>query len=336
MLEVLNKYQSDGLLYSQTHPTLPLTIWNYTQKVQYDAHWDEVTLQCRGLVVDDMGTIVARPFKKFFNIEENRHTATNEFEIYEKMDGSLGIMFYYWGEWVFASRGSFTSEQALKFKEIFTSKYMTSHLTVTNTYMFEIIYPENRIVVNYGEMEDVIMLGEIHTESGEELGMDYWQDSIFNIVKKYDFKDYNEIQKLNWDNKEGFIVKFSNGDRCKIKFADYVKLHRVLTNCSSYDIWENLKTFGKLPEEMLKDVPDEFYTTIKEYEMGLVSKFIEIRDDAISECARIAVRVNDGDRKSFAELAKKYQYPGLLFSLLDGKDINQSIWDIIKPEYKKI
>jgi hypothetical protein len=41
--------------------------------------------------------VIAKPFPKFFNYEE--HTADeipNElFDVYEKMDGSLGICFYY-------------------------------------------------------------------------------------------------------------------------------------------------------------------------------------------------------------------------------------------------
>ncbi len=74
MLPKLNKYHNDGLLYKQTHPTLPLTIWNYTPAVQYGEKWDEVTLQCRGLVTGTEGDVVARPFKKFFNLEENKHT----------------------------------------------------------------------------------------------------------------------------------------------------------------------------------------------------------------------------------------------------------------------
>ena len=86
-LETLNRYHEDGLLYKQTHPTLPLTIWNYAEKVQYEDQWNAVTIACRGLVTDDSGVIVARPFKKFFNIEENKHTPTDKFDVYEKMDG---------------------------------------------------------------------------------------------------------------------------------------------------------------------------------------------------------------------------------------------------------
>ena len=97
MLEKLNNYYEDGLLYKQVHPSLPLTIWNYTETVQFEGKWDEITLMCRGLVTDDKGNIIARPFKKFFSIEEGKYTPTENFEVFEKMDGSLGILFNYEG-----------------------------------------------------------------------------------------------------------------------------------------------------------------------------------------------------------------------------------------------
>jgi RNA ligase len=139
MLEKLNEYFEKGLVYKQVHPTLPLTIWNYTEKVQYEGLWDEITLQTRGLVTDDEGNIIARPFKKFFNIEEGKHTPTEKFEVWEKMDGSLGIVFWYQGQWVVATRGSFTSDQAIKAKELL-KKYNTDIMFRHLTYCFEIIY----------------------------------------------------------------------------------------------------------------------------------------------------------------------------------------------------
>jgi RNA ligase len=139
MLEKLNKYYEDGLLYKQVHPTLPLTIWNYTPKVQYESKWDDVTLMCRGLITNDGGNIVARPWRKFFNMEEGKHTPTTDFEVFEKVDGSCIILFYYNHEWIFASRGSFTSEQSVKAKEL-SSKYPLHSLDKQKTYIFEIIY----------------------------------------------------------------------------------------------------------------------------------------------------------------------------------------------------
>lgn len=333
-LEILNQYQSQGLLYQQVHPTLPLSIWNYSEKVQYDSLWDDITLSCRGLVTDDKGNVVARPFRKFFNIEEGKHTPTEQFQVFEKMDGSLGILFFYGDEWVFASRGSFTSDQALKFKEIFTKKYKTSHLYTPNTYLFEIIYPENRIVVDYGNIEDVVMLGEINTESGEELDLDHYTNSIFNVVKEYNgIKDYSSLKSLVDNNAEGFVVRFSNGDRMKIKGEEYLRLHRIMTNLSTTSVWEILSTNGKI-DEFIKDVPDEFFKKIQDFAFDLSLRYYNLMKE-YTECFEI-IKNKTEDRKSFAEESKRYPHPSLLFGLLDGKDISPMIWKMIKPEFKKL
>ena len=60
MKEILKKYEEDGLLYRQFHQTLDLDIWNYSEKVQYEGLWDDITLMCRGLVTNSEGDIVAR------------------------------------------------------------------------------------------------------------------------------------------------------------------------------------------------------------------------------------------------------------------------------------
>ena len=107
-------------------------------------------MDCRGLVLDSDGNVVAKPFKKFFNLEElTPGQIPNEpFEVFEKMDGSLGILFNYKGEWILATKGSFISEQAVKGMQIL-KKYKYERLLEGYTYLFEIIYSENRIVCQY-------------------------------------------------------------------------------------------------------------------------------------------------------------------------------------------
>src|SRR3954464_13725590 len=56
-----------GYVRVQTHPTLPLQIFNYTEKKQYEQAGGPVTMGCRGLIVDLAGRVLARPFAKFFN-----------------------------------------------------------------------------------------------------------------------------------------------------------------------------------------------------------------------------------------------------------------------------
>jgi RNA ligase len=313
-----------------------LTIWNYSEKVQYEGLWDEVTLMCRGLVTDDEGNIVARPFRKFFNMEEKRHTPTQEFEVYEKMDGSLGILFNYNGEWILATRGSFASDQAIRGMEIL-QKYKYKYLHTDTTYLFEIIYPENRIVCKY-EYEDLVMLGSIHTTSGTEccIYSEGYEGLGFPLVYRYDgVKDYRQLKDMISDNAEGFIVKFSNGDRMKIKGEEYLRLHRVMTNVSTTAVWEILSTGGSMTE-VLKDVPDEFFDKVDEVVKDLCTRFENIKKDYMSYFMDITNRVVSTDRRAFAEEAKRYNHPSLLFGILDGKNISFAIWKIIKPEFKKL
>jgi len=347
MLEKLNEYFEKGLVYKQVHPTLPLTIWNYTEKVQYEGLWDEITLQTRGLVTDDEGNVVARPFKKFFNIEEKKFTATEEFEVYEKMDGSLGILFFYEGKWIVATRGSFTSDQAVKAQEILKSKYIVESIPKGYTTLFEIIFPENRIVVDYGDEESLVVLGMTSRMSGKE--MDY--DSLLNVhnesgmsvVKKYDgINDYKQLKEMVKNDQEGFVVKFSNGDRVKVKGVEYLRLHKIMANLSTTAVWEVLSNGGDM-ENLLKDVPDEFYKKIKTYVQDLKYGFFQISERAGKlhdgfRYGKYGDRDSEPTKKEFAEFVfnqDKVLQP-VMFSMWDGKPYDHIIWRIIKPAFKKL
>lgn len=333
-LTTLHKYYEMGWLIKQTHPTLPLTIWNYSQQTQYEGMWDEITLVCRGLVTDDKGTVVARPFKKFFNIEEEKHSPTKEFEVYENMDGSLGILFNYNKEWIWATRGSFTSEQAIKAKEIFEKEHSYDDLNDRYTYLFEIIYPENRIVVNYGKEEKLVLLGKINTTSGQEVGITKYELKNINIVNKYyNVNDCTKLKKAILPGNKGFVVKFSNGDRCKIKGEEYIRLHRVMTNLSTISIWEALRNDEDI-YELLKDVPDEFFDKIDEYVEELKSKFELIEERALARFATLQIYTEE--RSEFAKYAKLSPLEPILFKMLDNRDYSNTIWKMIKPEYRKL
>ena len=343
MLPKLNKYHNDGLLYKQTHPTLPLTIWNYTPAVQYGEKWDDVTLLCRGLVTGTEGNVVARPFKKFFNLEENKHTPTSDFEVFDKMDGSLGIMFKYNGEMVCATRGSFTSDQS-KWMTEFAQKYNYQDIIVEGfTYLFEIIYPENRIVVNYDGQEKLVLLGIINTETGEELTYDELFLG-FDVVKKYDgVRDYSELKGKVEQNSEGFVVRFSNGDRMKIKGEEYLRLHKIMTNVSTTGVWELLSNGGDI-NEFLKDVPDEFYKKVKDYSDLLKYGFYRVSEDCgkshhYFRYGKYSDREIEPTKKQFAEHVMNHGHPpyrAVMFAMWDGKPYDKLIWNVLKPEWKKL
>ena len=394
MLEILEKYHKDGLLHKQTHPTLDLTIWNYSPKVQYERLWDDITLQCRGLVTNSKGVIVARPFKKFFNYEEHKpeDIPNEDYVVYEKMDGSLGILFYYeeeltderryniWfnnnyetgmerffnpndlpdfdnpyyeptpkkkGEWILSTRGSFTSPQAIKGKEIL-DRHDISALRKDNTYLFEIIYPENRIVVDYKGEEKLVVIGAIHTDTSEEVpdsSLFWLQDSGFEIVTTYKTwgETYDLLKEEISKDREGYVIKFKNGFRMKIKGDEYVRLHKILTNISNRDIWEYLKD-NKSFDELLEKVPDEFNDWVKTTIRDLKYACFQLRETAgkLHDGFRYG-KFNDRDpepsKKEFAEFVMKQQevLHAIMFAMWNGNNekVDDIIWKIVKPTYSK-
>lgn len=345
LLTVLNDYKERGLVYNQIHPTLPLTIWNYTPETQYGEHWDEITLACRGLVTDDKGDIVAKGFSKFFNMEEEKHVATNDFEIFEKLDGSLILVFWYAGQMIVASRGSFTSDYAMEAKRLLDEKYPSfkAFAYPNTTYCFELIGFE-QVVVSYPE-SDLVLTGRFEKDFDDvwnEINM-YSSESLYlskvKLVKRFDGLDWANVKQLNWANSEGFVVRFSNGQRMKIKFEDYIKLHRSMTNLSTRGIWEALVA-GEPVSSILGDVPDEFYGKVHEYETMLKNQYEKL--ESINSVLFIGLSSKGYSRKEFAARVYELTHPELpanasvLFCMLDGKDYSKHIWKMIEPEFQKL
>lgn len=326
----LKQLIADKFIVVQKHPTADLYIYNYSEKAQYDNVWNEWTMQCRGLIMDGDYNIVARPFEKFFNLEQHVDTKlpNTNFEVYEKMDGSLGILYWLDGEPFIATRGSFQSEQSIKATEMLKTIYADTiqKLDKSKTYLFEIIYPQNRIVVNYGQEEKLVLLAVIDIETGRDVPL---EDIGFPIVKRYDgIKDIHDLKVLEETNREGFVVKFANDFRIKLKFDEYKRLHRIMTKVSSKTIWEHLKA-GKAFDEMLQVVPDEFYDWVKKTKAEYLQAFADIEAVARSEFKVLE------DRKTTAAYFKTCTYPHVLFKMLDGRSYDAVIWQLLKPKFEK-
>lgn len=339
IIDKLEKYYTGNWLIKQKHPTLPLTIWNYSQATQYEGQWDDITLMARGLVTcDQTGKIVARPFKKFFNLEENKHRPTDNFEVYEKMDGSLIVLFYAYNQWIVASRGSFTSDQAVAARNI-VKQFDLSKLSQDTTYLFEFTSPYNRIVIDYGKDEKLTLLGGIKTDYGYETSYPNLKIVANNLgcdlVKQYtDVTDYRSLKQIIKDDQEGFVIKFSNGQRIKIKGDEYIKLHRLMTQVSNRDIWQALAD-GKDLQKIYEEVPDEFYGKIKEFESLYKLEFKRIKFDYNLIFQNIMNELeSDHTKKDFALQAIKHKYSGILFSMYNQNKeaVNTQIWQIVRPD----
>jgi len=334
-IKLFNRYKKERWLVSQKHPTKDLIIWNYSQSTQYEQKWDKHTLMCRGLVTDFEGNVISKGFSKFFNYSEGRTNIPAEVHSItasEKLDGSYIGVFHYDGEWIVNSKGSFDSPQSNWAKEILDNKDVYKYLIKDLTYCFELIHPENRIVVDYGGKKDLVLLAAFNM--GKEVGISRYS-GIFDIAEYaiYDYFSPEDITKLDVGNQEGFVIKFGNGERCKIKFEEYIRLHSIVTNATSYDIWKTLK-LGEGFEEILELVPDEFYDWVKQTKMNIEKDFYKLLSDIYQEysdkgCDKLR------SEKEFAKLAKECTYTHQLYSLRQGKSIHKWAWDKVKPEFKK-
>jgi RNA ligase len=353
-INILNQYIDKGWVVKTNHPTLPIALFNYSRNTQYENNWDEITLSCRGLILDNEGNVVAGGMSKFFNYEEvTKEIPFKDDYVYvqEKMDGSLGILFYYNNEWHLATKGSFKSVQSVKGLEMIKLKYDLKLFHNEMTYIVEILYDENRIVVKYPE-EKVVFLSVF--SNGMELqwgtaksifhSSGIYESDVVKTEQYFSFGEdlYKSLKEKNEDNKEGFVLRFFPSNfRMKIKFEDYVRLHRILTEFSNVDIWEYLKE-GKDINELLNRVPDEFDKWVKSTIRDLRYFYFQYNERAGKLFDhKMYGKYNDlepeTNKKKYAEWVMKQEEPlrPILFKMFNKKDYSKYIWKMIKPEYSK-
>ncbi|MFE7836088.1 RNA ligase [Streptomyces sp. NPDC057474] len=368
-----------GHVTRKAHPELPISILTYTRTCQYERVWNRVTTRCRGLVADDAtGEIVALPLPKFFNVGEHESgqpyapsLPDEPFEVYDKVDGSLAVIFHYAGRWRVASKGSFVSVQATWAQRLLDGKD-TSGLVPGVTYLAEILYPENRIVVDYGDRRDVVLLAAF-AKDGTEVALAEaaigWR-GIGSVVTVRPAVPLAELLAMTEGNRlpgglaatgtdaEGFVLRFASGVRAKAKFAEYVRLHKVLTGVTERDIWRGhgIQRFAGLPakqvaqalncsaedidasggrplDALLEQVPDEFDAWVRGVVAG-IEKQVDDRERAIDEAFRSLAPLA-GDRGAFARAVRELPDPAVrpaMFLRLDGRPTELVTYRSTRPE----
>ncbi len=336
--DLIKPYIEKKLVNEQRHPeNEDVAIFNYSQVCQFSQAWDEVTRQCRGLIMNvKTGEILAKPFPKFFNYGEHVSKGwaipTGKFEVQEKLDGSLGILYALNGKSFIATRGSFTSDQAQWatkwFREAMESD--TGDVVVkSQTALFEIIYPQNRIVVNYN-FSGLVHLATIDKANGRAIDVDHWP-TPFRVAARVDCEDINTLEKMDTPNSEGFVIFYPEENvRMKVKFPEYVRLHKLVTGLSEKAVWEHLRD-GKEIKQLVENVPDEFFKWVSEVAGRLINDYETI---AVA-CERIFEKVKDlPTRKEQATAIAQFdeKYHGIVFAILDKKPQAVSgIWKQLRP-----
>lgn len=339
-LEDLEGLLSKKLITCRAHGDLPLSIYNYTASAQAlpIAEWPEALKDCRGLILDLDGEVVGRPFRKFWNYEQVLDQIPGDlpFTVWEKLDGSLGIVCNYHGNRVVATRGSFESEQA-KWAQRWLDDNLRYWVPIEGlTYLFEIIYPENRIVVDYKGYAGLKLLAVMEADGTESIATQM-ADKNFDRALSFGPAQVQIVQDSICvrDNpgQEGYVLRWSNGFRAKVKFEEYKRLHRLITQVSTRTIWEMLRAGNRLTidAELMLRVPEQFQQWVANTVKGLETDFQTYQDQAYL-C--FVSRPQTNSRAEYAAWVKSQPGNfGLLFALYDNKKIDDMIWRLVEPKW---
>lgn len=329
-----------------------VTLYKYTQECQFEGRWNDVNRECRGIIMGPDGTIYARPFSKFFNINELPETNPARLpwgsgvEVFEKLDGSCGVLYAhpYYGIRL-ATPGSMESDQAQYATKMFRgerpesvgTKYVSLYRALPKdcSAIFEIIYPANRIVCDYGKREELVLLG-IREFGGKE----WHQQRVDRIAAEHDIarpRRFNIDLRTDIpfaDNEEGYVALFGNGMRVKVKSPDYLRVHRLLNYLSPKGVIELIQ--GREYRVTLAQLPPSIQRSFDDIRAAVQGKYDQINIALENLYSCIPQGVSRKDQALWIQGNAPKESWGLLFSKLDGKDISTGLWKLTLETFQTL
>src|SRR2546423_438225 len=198
------------------------------------------------------------------------------------------------------------------------------------TVLVEIIYPGNRIVLDYGDLDDLVLLGAVDLDTGRSRGPEAVPDWPGPVVESFAHPTLADaLAAPPRAGREGLVVWFPDADlRVKLKYEEYVRLHRIVTGLNARLVWEGIGDLDALVEPL----PDEFHPWVRTVAASLLAE-ADARAATIEEAYRsIVAGLADGwSRKDFALVASRHPLRGYLFLRLDGRDCRPRLWQDIRP-----
>lgn len=221
-------------------------IFNY----DIDANFaDPIVQEARGIIIDMCfyaTKVVCWPFRKFGNYGESYADKIDwaSARVQEKIDGSIVKLYWYNGQWRWATNGVINAENAnvpltnLSYLDLIhkADNYKDidfDSLSKNYTYIFELVSPYNRIVIDYKKTS----LYHIGTRCVSD-GMEYNLNIGIQQPKEYPICTFEDAlaaaeamnQDTNFVEHEGFVVVDKYWNRIKIKSPAYLALHHAWNN----------------------------------------------------------------------------------------------------------
>lgn len=342
--------------------------YNFFDEKDEDVKWVEL---CRGLVWDSSTEkIVANPMPKFYNHfnysdRELEYLFKNyEYAIENKLDGSCVLLWNYQGEWHWSTLGSFQSEQAKRAPELLHiltngSEHFLNSRNVDYTYIFEIMYPGNRIVLDYDGTYNLVPLACRHRDTGGEVnlipsmpGAD--KDPYFlNRTSKQDAKRITDwwmlVDMVNtYEDIEGCVVKFfSEGGYKRFGYEYCPNVRRIKFKTKWYFKHSRIKQYfeGKNVVRHLMELenadPDTFPQKVTEHLKYLalppLQDWVHSLHGMVCQMAsniKLIHKTRAEQAKVIKELPVHPRIQSALFCSLDYKDdkLRELVWKSFEGE----
>jgi RNA ligase len=348
--KVLSEAIDDDFVKCIGHPRGKLRLYNYTPRASLHRVWNAATLQCRALITDWDGNIVARGFEKFFEVGLPSLPETlpenfpeDEPEILDKLDGWHGVAYEHDGLRGIATKGSFVSEVALIATGIYNSKYPKSNWPSGYTPVFEIIHPKTQMVVKY-DFTDLVLVALVHTKTGHHMTwkelIGYAEDNRMRSVDQLFCVKLSDVMKESIQNKEGYVFKWHLGDcpplMVKWRFPTYVQAYNIIRNFDAKTIWAMLKQKQEIDGFVkAKFIPPYFQEWTKKTAEHLQKRAKDLEREAwnlIDDCPMPPTNHKLVSRWLLEQTPNRPQMAMLCFKMLSGKDYHEKLWDLIMPE----
>ena len=211
--------------------------YNFVEK---DTFASPYALECRGLKFAPDGSLLARPFHKFFNLGEKEAPETIDFStphrVLEKRDGSMIHPCLLGEDLVFMTRKGKTDHADLALSQASAGALALCREMLSEgiTPIFEFTSPENRVVVAY-DVAELTLLAARRMTSGAYLDWATLEDRAAHhgvplVAASGPVADLNSFvsDARALEAMEGYVIAFDTGHRIKLKADAYVLRHKAL------------------------------------------------------------------------------------------------------------
>ena len=305
-----------------------LAIFNYVSGCDFA---DPYVQEARGIIIDTRKCeVVCWPFRKFGNFGESYADSIDwsTARVQEKVDGSIITLWFNKevDRWQWSTYGMIDASNATtlsgthSFGELIQSainynEIQFDSLDKNNTYIFELVSPEQPIIIQY----DLTMLYHTGTRSnltGEEFIVDIGMKMPASYALHSLEDCINAAKALNTDKQdikyEGFVVVDKDWHRVKIKSPDYLYAHKLSEN-HNYTMKRILPLVlgdQEVLEDLMRVSPDSIlYVRYYQYQYELLKR--NARISMIK--ARALYEEFSNDRRAVAAAIKDDPYSWFAF-----------------------